>query len=81
MTRYFDSTKADKSLAKLIANAKVEATSEIYEDFKEKMCFEMARNKQRFAKDDNGYYEGRDNAFRIAINYLAELTKKYVEEV
>jgi hypothetical protein len=53
---------------------------EIFEEFRNAMRAEIARNEELFAEDEDDFYEGRNDAFRTAINCLAELKKKYTGE-
>ena len=56
-----------------------EVAEEIFEAFRAEMRSEIARNEALFAEDEDDFYEGRNDAFRTAINRLAELKKKYTE--
>ena len=53
---------------------------EILGEFRNEMRSEITRNEALFAEDEDDFYEGRNDAFRTAINCLAELKKKYTEE-
>ena len=57
-----------------------EVAKEIFGAFRAEMRSEIARNEALFAEDEDDFYEGRNDAFRTAINRLAELKKKYTEE-
>lgn len=58
-----------------------EVAEEIFEDFKAAMRVEIARNEALLKmEDDDDFYEGRNDAYRTAINCLAELKKKYTED-
>ena len=51
----------------------------IFEEFKSTIRSEITRNEQLFAEEEDDFYDGRNDAFRTAINLLAELKKKYTE--
>lgn len=52
---------------------------EIFEAFRTEMRAEISRNEQLFAEDEDDFYEGRNDAYRTAINCLADLKRKYEE--
>lgn len=57
-----------------------EFAREIFETFRAEMRAEIARNEMLFKEDEDDFYDGRNDAFRTAINCLAELKKKYIGE-
>ena len=57
-----------------------EVVEEIFKAFRAEIRSEIARNEELFAEDEDDFYEGRNDAYRTAINFLAELKKKYTEE-
>lgn len=56
-----------------------EVAEEIFAAFRAEMRSEIARNEALFAEGEDDFYEGRNDAFRTAINCLAELKNKYTE--
>jgi hypothetical protein len=63
----------------IVEQLRAEVAEEIFADFRAEMRSEIARNKELFAEDEDDFYEGRNDAYRTAINCLAELKKKYTE--
>ena len=63
-----------------IVKAKADTAREIFGEFRNEMRSEITRNEALFAEDEDDFYEGRNDAFRTAINCLAKLKKKYTEE-
>ena len=57
-----------------------EVVDEIFKAFRAEIRSEIARNEALFAEDEDDFYEGRNDAYRTAINCLAELKKKYTQE-
>ena len=71
----FDAT-AEKMVAEGYRKSQ-EVAEEIFAEFRSAMRTEISRNEELFAEDEDDFYEGRNDAFRTAINCLAELKKKY----
>ena len=63
-----------------VEKIKTEVAREIFEAFRAEMRSEIKRNEELFSADEDDFYEGRNDAFRTAINYLAELKEKYTGE-
>ena len=59
---------------------KQQVAREIIETFRTEIRAEIERNEKLFAEDEDDFYEGRNDAYRTAINCLAELKKKYTED-
>jgi L-fucose mutarotase/ribose pyranase (RbsD/FucU family) len=57
-----------------------DVAEKIFAEFRNAMRTEISRNEELFAEDEDDFYEGRNDAFRTAINCLAELKRKYESE-